>query len=70
MVIGVNAKRPAGQSLPGRPVFRLVTSNLPGTLGGTRTPNLLVRSQTLYPLSYEGVCDPCALKYTSQILPH
>lgn len=25
-----------------------------GTLGGTRTPNLLVRSQTLYPLSYEG----------------
>jgi hypothetical protein len=29
-----------------------------GTLGGTRTPNLLVRSQTLYPLSYEGVCGP------------
>jgi hypothetical protein len=25
-----------------------------GTLGGTRTPSLLVRSQTLYPLSYEG----------------
>jgi hypothetical protein len=25
-----------------------------GTLGGNRTPNLLVRSQTLYPLSYEG----------------
>src|SRR5690606_6531474 len=25
-----------------------------GTLGGTRTPNLLVRSQALYPLSYEG----------------
>ena len=25
-----------------------------GTLGGDRTPNLLVRSQTLYPLSYEG----------------
>ena len=26
-----------------------------GTLGGNRTPNLLVRSQTLYPLSYEGI---------------
>ena len=25
-----------------------------GTLGGDRTPSLLVRSQTLYPLSYEG----------------
>ncbi len=28
-----------------------------GTLGGNRTPNLLVRSQTLYPLSYEGTCS-------------
>ena len=27
-----------------------------GTLGGDRTPNLLVRSQALYPLSYEGMC--------------
>jgi hypothetical protein len=24
-----------------------------GALGGTRTPNLLIRSQVLYPLSYE-----------------
>ena len=24
-----------------------------GALGGTRTPNLLIRSQMLYPLSYE-----------------
>src|SRR5215213_2457776 len=40
-----------------------------GTLGGTRTPNLLVRSQTLYPLSYEGMCSPCALKYTSPVWP-
>ena len=40
-----------------------------GTLGGTRTPNLLVRSQTLYPLSYEGACGPCTLKYTSPISP-
>ena len=26
---------------------------LGGALGGTRTPNLLIRSQMLYPLSYE-----------------
>jgi hypothetical protein len=38
-----------------------------GTLGGTRTPNLLVRSQTLYPLSYEGMRGPCALQYTSPL---
>jgi hypothetical protein len=25
-------------------------------LGGTRTPNLLIRSQMLYPLSYERWC--------------
>jgi hypothetical protein len=28
----------------------------PGALGGTRTPNLLIRSQMLYPLSYERRC--------------
>ena len=28
-----------------------------GVLGGTRTPNLLVRSQTLYPLSYENSAE-------------
>jgi hypothetical protein len=27
-----------------------------GALGGTRTPNLLIRSQMLYPLSYERQC--------------
>jgi hypothetical protein len=27
----------------------------PGALGGTRTPNLLIRSQMLYPLSYERI---------------
>ena len=27
-----------------------------GALGGTRTPNLLIRSQVLYPLSYERWC--------------
>ncbi len=26
-------------------------------LGGTRTPNLLIRSQVLYPLSYERLSD-------------
>src|SRR5215472_12040964 len=34
----------------------LVLSNKPsdlGALGGTRTPSLLIRSQMLYPLSYE-----------------
>jgi hypothetical protein len=39
--------RSEGQA-PG--VFVLVRS---GALGGTRTPNLLIRSQMLYPLSYE-----------------
>ena len=29
-----------------------------GALGGTRTPNLLIRSQMLYPLSYERSCVP------------
>ena len=27
-----------------------------GALGGTRTPSLLIRSQMLYPLSYERLC--------------
>jgi hypothetical protein len=30
-----------------------VTWGFIGALGGTRTPNLLIRSQMLYPLSYE-----------------
>ena len=29
------------------------TCGFGGALGGTRTPNLLIRSQMLYPLSYE-----------------
>ena len=29
-----------------------------GALGGTRTPNLLIRSQMLYPLSYERSAVP------------
>jgi hypothetical protein len=31
----------------------MVTWGFVGALGGTRTPNLLIRSQMLYPLSYE-----------------
>ncbi len=33
-----------------------------GALGGTRTPNLLIRSQMLYPLSYERWC-PDSLRH-------
>lgn len=35
-----------------------------GTLGGNRTPSLLVRSQTLYPLSYEGVTRASSPEYS------
>jgi hypothetical protein len=40
---------------PGRPpCVRRRAAGFGGTLGGNRTPSLLVRSQTLCPLSYEG----------------
>ena len=42
-----------------RPVLRLGPACDLGALGGTRTPNLLIRSQMLYPLSYER--SPCSL---------
>jgi hypothetical protein len=32
---------------------KALTCGYGGALGGTRTPNLLIRSQMLYPLSYE-----------------
>jgi hypothetical protein len=32
---------------------KALTCGLGGALGGTRTPSLLIRSQMLYPLSYE-----------------
>ena len=32
-----------------------------GAFGGIRTPNLLIRSQMLYPLSYERVCGNCSV---------
>jgi hypothetical protein len=31
----------------------MLTCGFMSALGGTRTPNLLIRSQMLYPLSYE-----------------
>jgi hypothetical protein len=36
-----------------RPRMWPLTCGLSSALGGTRTPNLLIRSQMLYPLSYE-----------------
>ena len=36
-----------------RPPKEPVTWDEPSALEGTRTPNLLIRSQMLYPLSYE-----------------
>ena len=36
-----------------RPRMWPLTCGYVGALGGTRTPNLLIRSQMLYPLSYE-----------------
>ncbi len=38
-------------------VIRPVACDNVGALGGTRTPNLLIRSQVLYPLSYERKAD-------------
>jgi hypothetical protein len=35
---------------------KALTWGFGGALGGTRTPNLLIRSQMLYPLSYERGC--------------
>ena len=35
----------------------VASSDLLSALEGTRTPNLLIRSQMLYPLSYERNCE-------------
>jgi hypothetical protein len=37
-------------AIPGN---KALTCGYIGALGGTRTPSLLIRSQMLYPLSYE-----------------
>ena len=37
----------------GTPLEPRNLNRLAGALGGIRTPNLLIRSQMLYPLSYE-----------------
>ena len=51
--LGYRAKQEVGQ-LSRLCHFPHNHADFVGTLGGNRTPNLLVRSQTLYPLSYEG----------------
>jgi hypothetical protein len=38
---------------------KILTCGYGGALGGTRTPSLLIRSQMLYPLSYER--SPCSI---------
>ena len=40
-----------------------------GALGGTRTPNLLIRSQMLYPLSYERRCGGQSTACTARPVP-
>lgn len=35
-----------------------------GALGGTRTPDALLRTETLYPLSYEGAPNSIVLPLT------
>src|SRR5271169_7027205 len=44
--------------------FMIASGLWPGALGGTRTPNLLIRSQMLYPLSYERWC-PASLRHSA-----
>ena len=47
-------KGPWNRLVPGAfVVFVLAGKLVPGALGGIRTPNLLIRSQMLYPLSHE-----------------
>jgi len=47
---------------PQRLAVSLLTCGYTSALGGIRTPNLLIRSQVLYPLSYERRC--------TTMLPH
>jgi hypothetical protein len=51
----VRVKPGPGKAKP--QVIHLVTWGSAGALGGIRTPNLLIRSQMLYPLSYERLDD-------------
>jgi len=47
--------------------FMIASGLWPGALGGTRTPNLLIRSQMLYPLSYERWCL-ASLRHSRRVL--
>ena len=38
--------------------FLLKLQSFAGAPGGDRTRGLLIRSETLYPLSYERICTP------------
>jgi hypothetical protein len=53
-----------GQSVGQAEREGIITRNVAdlGALGGTRTPNLLIRSQMLYPLSYERRADAAGLR--------
>jgi hypothetical protein len=48
---------PNSSESDGQPI-RVFAQVKPGALGGTRTPSLLIRSQMLYPLSYERRTNP------------
>ncbi len=50
-VLAGRAREACGAQKP-RSMARLAWASV-GALGGIRTPNLLIRSQMLYPLSYE-----------------
>ena len=55
-----------------RPVPRSEPASCLRALGGTRTPNLLIRSQMLYPLSYErsGLSIQCPARWLCSIGVH
>jgi hypothetical protein len=57
------------QSLAALPEIRnrTLTCGDGGALGGIRTPSLLIRSQMLYPLSYERQC-PDSLRHDGHAL--
>jgi hypothetical protein len=53
MTLGSAVGVKSGPGMTKPQVVHLVTWGFAGALGGIRTPNLLIRSQMLYPLSYE-----------------
>ena len=47
------APGPSGVVCNDKPLIGIMQGKRCGALAGTRTPNLLIRSQMLYPLSYQ-----------------